>query len=345
MDKSCILSVIIPCYNAEKTISSTIKSIYKELSNNISYEFILVNDGSLDHTEDIIIDLISQKNYNIKYYKKENGGVSDARNYGLKKAGGNYIWFFDADDLLFDNVGRIVCNILISNKPDILRFNSYTVDYTNIDKIDRFNNCESARIKFNGFYSDYLMDNYIGASCYQHIYKASLLNNNGNYFLLDNNLTACEDTYYNLKLAQTYPKCNYIYLDLKVIKYVVNSNSLINTSSSLVNKKMMISYIKFQEYLDLLYCDENFYLKKSLEQWRLRNINQIITRFLSCDLSYKETNYYIKIIKSLIKPYHKNSNRVKLFILISKSYIITKFMQFLYRIFFLKYVKPYIARN
>ena len=69
------------------------------------YEIIVVNDGSTDNSEDIILKFNNSK---IKYYTKENGGVSDARNYGIDKASGQYFTFVDADDYVSNNFLEVI---------------------------------------------------------------------------------------------------------------------------------------------------------------------------------------------------------------------------------------------
>ena len=89
------VSIIVPVYNVEKYISKCLDSLVNQTLKEI--EIIIVNDGSPDKSEEIILNY--QKKYNnIKYYKKTNGGLSDARNYGIKYASGEYIGFVDSDD-------------------------------------------------------------------------------------------------------------------------------------------------------------------------------------------------------------------------------------------------------
>lgn len=90
------VDIIIPVYNSEKFIGETIESIEK---NNFSdFTIIIVDDGSTDNSSGIIENL-NNKYSNICYYKKENGGVSSARNFGLEKSTSPYICFLDSDDL------------------------------------------------------------------------------------------------------------------------------------------------------------------------------------------------------------------------------------------------------
>ncbi len=90
-----LVSIIVPVYNVEKYIEKCILSIINQTYTNL--EIIIVNDGSLDHSENIIKEYISKDN-RIKYIKRENGGLGAARNTGIENATGKYIAFVDSDD-------------------------------------------------------------------------------------------------------------------------------------------------------------------------------------------------------------------------------------------------------
>lgn len=92
------LSVIIPVYNAEKTLRKCIESVLKQKDEDL--EIILINDGSTDASDKIIQEYKEKNPKIISYYKKKNTGVADTRNYGIKKTKGTYILFLDADDYL-----------------------------------------------------------------------------------------------------------------------------------------------------------------------------------------------------------------------------------------------------
>lgn len=92
-----MISIIIPVYNAEKYIKRTINSILNQTEQD--FEIIAIDDGSTDKSYQIIKEL-SKHNKRIKVYTKENGGVSDARNYGIEHSTGEYLMFVDADDML-----------------------------------------------------------------------------------------------------------------------------------------------------------------------------------------------------------------------------------------------------
>lgn len=90
-----LISVIIPCYNASKTIGRTIESVQGQDYKNL--EIIIVNDGSVDESVQVV-NYYAEIDSRIKLINQENSGVSVARNTGLRNANGEYIVFIDADD-------------------------------------------------------------------------------------------------------------------------------------------------------------------------------------------------------------------------------------------------------
>lgn len=90
------VSVIVPVYNVGKYIDKCLKSLVEQTLNDI--EIIIVNDGSTDNSKKIIDNYIERYPEKIVYLEKKNGGLSDARNYGIPYAKGEYIAFLDSDD-------------------------------------------------------------------------------------------------------------------------------------------------------------------------------------------------------------------------------------------------------
>lgn len=97
---SILVSVIIPIYNTQDTILKLINNLQQIKCDNI--EFIFVNDGSRDNSLHILQLELKKwgEKYQYKIIDKQNGGLSDARNTGLKSANGDFIWFVDSDDLI-----------------------------------------------------------------------------------------------------------------------------------------------------------------------------------------------------------------------------------------------------
>ena len=98
--KTELISVIIPVYKVEKYINRCVESVLVQNYHNI--EVILVDDGSPDNCG-IICDKYAETDSRIKVIHKKNGGLSDARNKGVKKACGDYLLFVDSDDYVLTN--------------------------------------------------------------------------------------------------------------------------------------------------------------------------------------------------------------------------------------------------
>lgn len=95
-----MFSVVIPAYNAEKTIIEAISSVEKQTRYDLINEIIVVNDGSTDNTETVIIDYSKSNQFSkIVYLYQNNRGASAARNKGIAKAKSDWIALLDADDL------------------------------------------------------------------------------------------------------------------------------------------------------------------------------------------------------------------------------------------------------
>lgn len=90
-----LISVIVPAYNVEKFIGKCIDSILRQSFKD--FEVLLIDDGAKDSTPEIC-DACAKKDSRIKVYHKENGGLSDARNYGIDRMKGKYVTFIDSDD-------------------------------------------------------------------------------------------------------------------------------------------------------------------------------------------------------------------------------------------------------
>ena len=112
-----LLSIVIPVYDVEEYIEKCIKSFIKTLPEKT--EVIIINDGSPDNSEEIIKKYADEYKQ-IRYIKKENGGLSSVKNRGLKEAKGRYIIFLDSDDYVSSNMYRTMLKKAIDTDADIV---------------------------------------------------------------------------------------------------------------------------------------------------------------------------------------------------------------------------------
>ncbi len=110
------ISIIVPVYNVQDYIAECIESILSQ--DYQDYELIIVDDGSTDASGQICEEL-KDRDPRIRVYHKENGGLSDARNYGIDRARGEYITFIDSDDLVVQGYFSTLKNLVDSNSADV----------------------------------------------------------------------------------------------------------------------------------------------------------------------------------------------------------------------------------
>ena len=126
------LSIIVPVYNVEKYVRTSIESIYKQGLDEKSFEVIIVNDGSTDHSMEMITDFIAT-HQNIAVINQENQGLSDARNYGIKVAKGEYILMPDSDDILIEDSLKPLLEKTLETKVDLVIADFLTMTDEEID--------------------------------------------------------------------------------------------------------------------------------------------------------------------------------------------------------------------
>ena len=141
-----LISVIVPIYNVEDYLNRCVDSIINQTYKNL--EIILVDDGSPDNCPQMCDDY-AKKDSRIKVVHKENGGLSDARNAGMKVATGGYVSFIDSDDYVSLDFYEILLQTMIDNDSDIVecsvvkfyeneKFDEYSDDLkvTNYETVD-----------------------------------------------------------------------------------------------------------------------------------------------------------------------------------------------------------------
>lgn len=213
---SLYMSIIVPCYNAEKTIERCILSVLKQ--NHCKYELILVNDGSSDRTLEIC-----EKYHNfdsrVKLLSHKNRGVSFSRNQGLRVACGDFILFLDADDWI-ENGFLEKAFVELSTNIDILYFGfnrvyaDKIVYYSTIKEIlARYDN---DRKEFNPYVTR------INGVVWGKFYKKELLKD----ILFNELLPICEDADFNYRVLKkaknlVYWNCcgyNYLYSNSSTLR-------------------------------------------------------------------------------------------------------------------------------
>ena len=111
-----LISIIVPIYNVEEYLRECLDSIQKQ--SYLNFECIMVNDGSPDNSSKICEEFV-EKDSRFRYFEKENGGVSSARNLGIEHSKGEYITFIDSDDWVDSDYLEVLYTTLLEEGADI----------------------------------------------------------------------------------------------------------------------------------------------------------------------------------------------------------------------------------
>ena len=168
------ISVIIPVYKVEKYLKKCVESVINQTYTNL--EIILVDDGSPDKCPSIC-DYFEEKDKRIKVIHKVNGGLSDARNYGIKEATGHWITFIDSDDYVAADYIEYLYELVMTNNADIsivlpqIFYEGKDVSYAkkNKEKILQFDKNSALKIM--------LYQKEFDTSAWGKLYKRSLFKN------------------------------------------------------------------------------------------------------------------------------------------------------------------------
>ncbi len=256
------VSIIVPVYNAEKTIARCIESVLKQAYRD--FELILVNDGSSDSSAEIC-DSYAEDDDHVRVIHKENSGVSDTRNQGIAAAQGEYVQFLDSDDWLApDAVGLFTrtmeeydCDMVIT---DFYRVNGERVSQKGAIDVDGLMD----RATFAQYMMQKPSDFYYGV-LWNKLFKRSILVDHD--MKMDASISWCEDFIFNLEYILYVDR---IYsLKVPVYYYVKTKGSLVSQGMSMKKtiqmKRMVFAYYN-NFYKEVL--SEEDYEKRRLSVYR-----------------------------------------------------------------------------
>lgn len=285
------ISIIVPCYNAEKYLKKCLDSIINQTYNNI--EIILVNDGSKDKTVKILKDYEKRDN-RIIVIDKENTGVSDSRNIGIEKATGKYVMFADADDYLEVDAVESLYKAIIIKKCKIVRGNykrQFNSSSENEKSIGKYNNKNVQDIL------KYILSGKINCYVWLLIIERNFLKRENLKFSPD--LKIMEDTYFYIQLLG---KEKIYFYDKVVYNYVENENSASRDIKKA--KDIYIEMLKAEQYIVDELKRNNFWSNE------IRNI--IIKKIIINGISNCTWNLYKarekKQLKDFLSYIDKNKN-------------------------------------
>ena len=171
-DYKSLISVIVPVYNVEKYLEECVKSIIRQTYKNI--EILLIDDGSTDNSGKVCDDF-AESDKRIKVFHKKNGGLSDARNYGVENASGKYVMFVDSDDIVAESIIEILYHMIVADKD--LKLTACRLAHFKDGKVPEFfnSNAEIEYLSKEEALVNFLCQKSIPTSACAKLYEAELL--------------------------------------------------------------------------------------------------------------------------------------------------------------------------
>lgn len=228
MEKQPLISVIVPVYNVEKYLPECIESINAQTYKNI--EVLLIDDGSTDSSGQIC-DKVAKGNTCFKVFHKQNGGLSDARNFGIEKASGKWLTFVDSDDYISKDCIEYLLNLAITTDSKIAA-GAHTTFYESGNRF--YKGFEENSVKVlseKEALNHILLDDYLDLSAWAKLYAVELFED-----IRFPKTVSFEDTATTYKL---FFLCDKIVCGGKsVYNYRIRSNSI--TTSGNFHKKIQL---------------------------------------------------------------------------------------------------------
>lgn len=255
-----LLSVIVPVYNAEKFISECLDSIIAQGFKEDELQVVCVNDGSTDNSLNIL------KSYSEKYpfivcLNKTNGGVSSARNYGLKNADGKYVAFVDADDYILPQSFKQCVDILEKNDALSCSFDFIVVGETEqvtklVPKVTYHRNNTVAMISSSNVCS--------------RIFRLNLITDNHIHF--NEKMSYGEDTLFSYFVSLHLDPSRHIYIHEPIYCYRQDPNSAMHKTSNLRTHQHMT------DMLEMAYCYSDVLKNPNLDKIAKNNTKKRMSK-------------------------------------------------------------------
>ncbi|MBP3508822.1 glycosyltransferase [Oscillibacter sp.] len=256
------VSIIVPVYNAENTISRCIESILNQEYSD--FELLLVNDGSAD-SSGAICDEYAARDARVRVIHKENTGVSDTRNTALSQARGTYLQFLDSDDWITPDATSSLVRAAESGQCDLVVSDFYRVVG---ERVSQKGDIDDDSVMTREEYAAHMMENpadfYYGV-LWNKLYRRSIVE--AHHLRMDPEISWCEDFMFNLeyiRYAETFRA-----LQVPIYYYVKTKGSLANQSLTISKTvKMKLTVFEYYQRFFKSVLDDEEYEKSRLKVYR-----------------------------------------------------------------------------
>lgn len=279
--------MIIPVFNIEDYVSRCIESIINQTYCNL--EIILINDGSTDNSGSIC-DEWAKRDSRIRVVTKENGGLSDARNEGIKAATGDFITFVDGDDIISSYMLDYLYKVLIENETDIamtsmVKFDVKLPNYTNSSLVETMS---SSEMLINKIYKNSTWE-----ACGK-LYRKSLFAN-GCEFLKG---MLYEDMDFTLKIFSVANKVSFSHSNL--YGYYQRDNSIMGKSKIRISEDLIEISKSNIDFINQIYMEQDYELHQELFSYFVKHPTKLLES-IEESKSYKANTLFIRQYKSFYR--------------------------------------------
>ncbi|MBO9585970.1 MAG: glycosyltransferase [Flavobacterium sp.] len=291
-----LISIIIPTYNRAHLILETLDSILLQSYQN--WECIIIDDGSTDET-DVVLRKYIQQDSRFQYFKRPDGilkGPNSCRNYGFDLSNGNYIKWFDSDDILLPNALEYISNNF-SNSPDLIVSSLQYVDF----------NKNVLKKKHVFLSKDVLHDYFKGKIAYYictPTWKKSFLEKQS--YLFDETITNLDDWDFNLRML--YKEPTVIYLDEELIQYRIHDSSLSHEIGKLNFDEIKSEFKAIKKHISII--EKNKKLSPNILKEHLKVRCKFILRQALVENNKYKVYYFVELLSIQLKLF-KFSEAIK----------------------------------
>ena len=302
-DKKELISVIITVYQVKDYIEKCIESVINQTYKNL--EIIVIDDGSTDGSSEIL-DKYALEDKRIKVIHKENGGVGNARNTGIKMAKGKYLYMIDGDDYISENTIEKLYNNLKEEDADISVCNFLWIyedgkEKNDMEQVTKKRFCATDDTKYYNLYNEYYVSTVVP---WNKLYKKEIFNG-----VKYPSGIVHEDEYVICDILQNAKKISYM-LDEDLYYYIQRSNSITKTfnMARLGIDDALDNRIKFFKERNM---EELVYKTLTLKKGKLANVLKNIKEQKLSDEDMAIVKKYenkLKEIDENIRLYEKKHN-------------------------------------
>ena len=339
------LSVIVPVYNVERFLPRCLDSLLRQGLGVGEYEVICVNDGSPDHSSQILTDYAAKHPGIFKVITQENQGLGGARNTGTALAQGKYVTYLDSDDYLIDGAYKYLLEKFCGDEPDVLCYDKIQIYTDGLSLLDP-NAKPDGEVTFEGdgveAYNRWPLPN-----VWSKFYKRSLIEQ----YHIESHIVACQDEVFNFDVFRHHPRTRVV--SCKVVRYELgNENSIQRTT----DRKKVLRYAEDMfDNIDYIRA----YLKsgeKDLEPAAMRNINNFLNvyhhKLSMAVIPYGNWCLFRRKMKELppyvplVDRHDKNAYRLaECKRLAGRSYLFYMLFTFIRKVVFYQFLRPLLFRQ